>query len=360
MVEAIIRLPGGLVPFRPGYETALWVLTQARDSRWRGRVLLADVSDRELTHAGDQRPRGGRDHLAARRLRAGRAPPRVRPSGRGQRPDRPAAAAHDQQPSGESPRARRQTPRAGSPLVTQRGADLDRIGATATADRRHVPTEAARGRRPARGCELRPRAETVGALVKGKLLALHQGTRIKPEHITPARSPRGPRPDEVLGIRRPGRAEGRPRGVRPHATRTPASPSPATSWSPPFPGPAPWSITTATRSPSSRSASCASPRPKRSSSRPRVLAALLFADGSGTRAAGAVRAGRSPGRPAGAPCSRPPRSVPRPAARRDRRPPRPGPPGTRRARRTARCRHRRPHRWNTDTHPATIRHGQDE
>ena len=28
MVEAIIRLPGGLVPFRPGYETALWVLTR--------------------------------------------------------------------------------------------------------------------------------------------------------------------------------------------------------------------------------------------------------------------------------------------------------------------------------------------
>ena len=49
MVEAIVRLPGGLVPFRPGYETALWVLTQARHSRWRGRVLLADVSDRPLT-----------------------------------------------------------------------------------------------------------------------------------------------------------------------------------------------------------------------------------------------------------------------------------------------------------------------
>jgi hypothetical protein len=45
MVEAIIRLPGGLIPFRPGYETALWVLIQARVSRWRGRVLLADVSD---------------------------------------------------------------------------------------------------------------------------------------------------------------------------------------------------------------------------------------------------------------------------------------------------------------------------
>ena len=29
MVEAIIRLPGGLVPFRPGYDVALWVLTSA-------------------------------------------------------------------------------------------------------------------------------------------------------------------------------------------------------------------------------------------------------------------------------------------------------------------------------------------
>jgi hypothetical protein len=49
MVEAIVRLPGGLVPFRPGYEVALWVLTSAYDSPWRGWVLLADVSDRELT-----------------------------------------------------------------------------------------------------------------------------------------------------------------------------------------------------------------------------------------------------------------------------------------------------------------------
>lgn len=49
MVEAVIRLPGGLVPFRPGYETALWVLTSAYDSPWRGWVLLADVSDRDLS-----------------------------------------------------------------------------------------------------------------------------------------------------------------------------------------------------------------------------------------------------------------------------------------------------------------------
>ena len=49
MVEAVIRLPGGVVPFRPGYETAIWVLTSAHSSPWRGRVLLGDVSDRTLT-----------------------------------------------------------------------------------------------------------------------------------------------------------------------------------------------------------------------------------------------------------------------------------------------------------------------
>lgn len=49
MVEAVIRLPGGVVPFRPGYETAIWVLTSAHASPWRGRVLLGDVSDRPLT-----------------------------------------------------------------------------------------------------------------------------------------------------------------------------------------------------------------------------------------------------------------------------------------------------------------------
>lgn len=49
MVEAVIRMPGGLVPFRPGYETALWVLTSAPTSPVRGRVLLGDVSGRALT-----------------------------------------------------------------------------------------------------------------------------------------------------------------------------------------------------------------------------------------------------------------------------------------------------------------------
>ncbi|MFI7519883.1 hypothetical protein [Micromonospora globbae] len=48
-VEAVVHLPGGLVPFRPGYRTGLWVLRREESSPWQGRVLLADVSDRALT-----------------------------------------------------------------------------------------------------------------------------------------------------------------------------------------------------------------------------------------------------------------------------------------------------------------------
>ncbi|WP_285776495.1 N-6 DNA methylase [Microtetraspora sp. NBRC 13810] len=49
MVEAVIRLPGGLVPYRPGYQTAIWVLSAEPDPRWQRRVLLADVSEHSLT-----------------------------------------------------------------------------------------------------------------------------------------------------------------------------------------------------------------------------------------------------------------------------------------------------------------------
>jgi hypothetical protein len=48
-VEAVIHLPGGLLPYRPAHQTALWVLRREDPSPWRGRVLLADISDRPLT-----------------------------------------------------------------------------------------------------------------------------------------------------------------------------------------------------------------------------------------------------------------------------------------------------------------------
>ncbi|MBI1758927.1 MAG: hypothetical protein HYR62_06845 [Actinobacteria bacterium] len=50
-MEAVIHLPGGLVPFRPGYQTAVWVLRHEPQSPWQGRVLLADVAHLPLTAA---------------------------------------------------------------------------------------------------------------------------------------------------------------------------------------------------------------------------------------------------------------------------------------------------------------------
>jgi hypothetical protein len=49
VVEAVIKLPGGLLPFRSGYQTALWVLRAEKSPESQGRVLLADVSDQPLT-----------------------------------------------------------------------------------------------------------------------------------------------------------------------------------------------------------------------------------------------------------------------------------------------------------------------
>ena len=44
MVEAVVRLPGGVYPARPGYPAALWVLTRDPVSTVKGRLLLADLS----------------------------------------------------------------------------------------------------------------------------------------------------------------------------------------------------------------------------------------------------------------------------------------------------------------------------
>ncbi|MFG6197220.1 hypothetical protein [Nonomuraea sp. JJY05] len=48
VVEAVIDLPGGMTPYRPGYRLALWVLTRDPVTAARGYVLLADVSAEPL------------------------------------------------------------------------------------------------------------------------------------------------------------------------------------------------------------------------------------------------------------------------------------------------------------------------
>ncbi|RKF27908.1 SAM-dependent DNA methyltransferase [Micromonospora globbae] len=44
IVEAIVQLPGGVYPARPGHPTALWLLTRGPIPTTKGRVLLADLS----------------------------------------------------------------------------------------------------------------------------------------------------------------------------------------------------------------------------------------------------------------------------------------------------------------------------
>ena len=291
MVEAVIRLPGGLVPFRPAYETALWVLTQARDSRWRGRVLLADISDRELTHQvisdvvedvttwrRDGYVPGAHSRVFGQQVAIRDLIDPPRPLTIGSRPASPRERAEDA--------ARRVA------LVTQRGADLDRIGATATADRRHVPTEMLAAVDPLAADEPRPRTETVGALVKNKRLALHQGTRIKPEHITPAGHHMVLGPDEVLGTRRLGeRKVDRAVFARTHPAARLTAPGDVLVTTVPRPG-----VMVDTRGYAIAEFPVRIlriPAAEAEQFTPAVLAALLFADGSGVRAPGAVRAGRS-------------------------------------------------------------------
>ncbi|UOE21973.1 hypothetical protein NI17_010270 [Thermobifida halotolerans] len=51
IVETVITLPGGMLPYRPGYRTALWTLTRGPVAAAKGNVLLADISDQPLTEA---------------------------------------------------------------------------------------------------------------------------------------------------------------------------------------------------------------------------------------------------------------------------------------------------------------------
>ncbi|WP_405115323.1 SAM-dependent methyltransferase [Micromonospora sp. NBC_01405] len=48
IVEAIVQLPGGVYPARPGYPAALWLLTREPIPTTKGRVLLADLGGTAL------------------------------------------------------------------------------------------------------------------------------------------------------------------------------------------------------------------------------------------------------------------------------------------------------------------------
>jgi hypothetical protein len=286
MVEAVIRLPGGLVPFRPGYEIALWVLTQARDSRWNGRVLLADVSDRELT---DEVIRDLVEDVVTWR-REGYVPGAHRRTYGVQvtvgdvvdPPGRPLLVSG--RPT--SPRERETDANGRITTVTQCGVDLDRLGAMATADRRHVGTEVVAA------ADLHPTTETIGALIRSRRLTLHRGTRIAAPYITGSGHHVVLGTEEVLAARRTGqRWVDREVFARNYPNARLTEPGDVL-------------VTTVPRAGAmvDRHGYAIAEFPIRilripaaetEQFTPEVLAALLFADGSASRASGAVRAGRA-------------------------------------------------------------------
>lgn len=285
MVEAIVRLPGGLVPFRPGYETALWVLTQARHSRWRGRVLLADVSDRPLTAdvvrdlAEDVITwrRDGYVPQAHRRAFGVQVeisslvdPPRPLMAGRRLGGQREQKADANERVS----------------LITQYGAGLDRFGATATADRGHVGTEALAA------TDRQPATEAIGALVRQRRLVMRKGIRLAPADVDGSGKHVVLGAEEVLGFRRPGE---RRVDLEVFANRYPnarlTEPGDVLVTMNPRPGAMidheGYAIA------EYRVRILRIPGTEAEQFTPRVLAALLFAGGSGRRPTGAVRMANS-------------------------------------------------------------------
>lgn len=170
MVEAVIRLPGGLVPFRPGYQMALWVLTSAHESPWRGRVLLADVSDRQLT---DDVVAALVDDVITWRRDGYHPGAHTRTFGVQVRvsdliePPRPLTVSRPQSILEFDTTAAVQVSRA-----TEVEAELDRLGACATAVRRPIRSGAAAGNRA------HPPVDSIGSLAKNRRLIVGTGTRL--------------------------------------------------------------------------------------------------------------------------------------------------------------------------------------
>ncbi len=178
-VKAIIRLPGGLVPYRPGYEVALWVLNIDYRTPLRGRVLLADVSDRELTPTVIDALTTDVTHLAAGGLRPQRAQPGVRGHDAGCHPGEVAAPTHPPLPADRA-RAPAHSPNA-SPAPWSWNACSGTYGRSARCCTATSPSGPTRCRR---------RTATIAELIydgraRTNRLSLRKGTRVAADLISP-------------------------------------------------------------------------------------------------------------------------------------------------------------------------------
>ncbi|MGH3095014.1 MAG: hypothetical protein ACRDMV_03310 [Streptosporangiales bacterium] len=175
LVEAVIKLPGGLVPFRPVYETAVWVLTSAYSRAVRGRVLLGDVSDAPLTP--DTVDGLVADVLSWRRdghRSREHTPVFCTPCNVADLTDAPGALVAHRRPSLRD--LTTQVPETVSRLA-ELEATLGRLADPRAAGRQPVDSRLARTQ------ERRPDTATVGDLVKAKRLLLVQGSRVDSDDV---------------------------------------------------------------------------------------------------------------------------------------------------------------------------------
>lgn len=195
-VEAVVRLPGGLVPFRPGYETALWVLNGVPTSPEQDRILVADVSDREL---GDSLVDALVEDIVTWRRKGYHPDAHRREFGvqiHRPRPDGPPVSL-----SVRPPRNIRTIQAETDERIEQLAAlesALDKVGAEAIAVRPAIRSNAVKDIRP------RPTAKSIGRLAREGFLTVVRGTRLDLAHVSGEGHHAVFGSDEVLGIRQLG------------------------------------------------------------------------------------------------------------------------------------------------------------
>jgi len=195
MVEAVIRLPGGTLPYRPGYEPALWVITSSFGSPWAGRILLADVSDKALT---DEIINGLTSDVVTWR-RDGYEP---RAHSR-QFCTEELISDLAEQPGPLSSRRRRSRYSARASADARVGR-ISEIQAGLTDATNQRATRQAVASHLTAGRLLAPETITLGKLIARRKLALARGTRLRTGDLSTTGQHAVIGPDEVLAQSRPG------------------------------------------------------------------------------------------------------------------------------------------------------------
>jgi hypothetical protein len=179
IVEAVVNLPGGAFPYRPGYRSAMWILTRDPIPTTSGYVLLADISTEPLNgrvqtrlaedillwraeghHRHTHDPRYGRIVPIAELERDFRAP--LTPPG-------PPASQLLARTVSERPA-----------LIAEAEGHLERAVGRAHA---YASEHGRLHSEVIQRAEERTATTTIGALVRSKRVAVFKGHRIDPEHL---------------------------------------------------------------------------------------------------------------------------------------------------------------------------------